>query len=200
MVKITENTKKTNLVTILLVALFIIVYLFVIVFTYNRIEVMALETLLKSVIGSSVSFNEILENDQIQIDVYAHTIEEHIKATQWKHPNEPVSDSEKQEMLQKLLNSQLKDMDCKDLAFVSLDGQMIDSHGNIQKSKIKVRPDHLKEMQSPELVRLDPKFKYNNNFGYIYDSVKIDDEPIGLIVGKFDYQEKLNRTYPSEHP
>ena len=186
----TELFTKNAITTMAIIAIFILSYVLVVLYTYNRIETMAQDTLLQSAVSSATSFHKIIENDMAQVQYAANKFAE-------EYPS--INDSNIAKFLNTFIDAQGGMGNCKRLMYVKPDGFFTYSDGVSGKVAEGVKMDAAMAVTEPVLADLSTFDAVDKHLAYIYCPVIVNNETVGLLIGSFDYNTVLSETYPSEY-
>ncbi len=185
-----ELFTKNAITSMTIVAIFILSYVLVVLYTYNRIETMAQDTLLQSAVSSAASFHKIIENDMAQIQYAANKFGE-------EYPS--IDDTNTATFLNTFIDAQGGMGNCKRLLFVKPDGMFTYSDGVAGKVAESVNMDVVMTATEPVLADLSTFEAVDKKLAYIYCPVVVCGENVGLLIGAFDYNTALSETYPSQY-
>ncbi len=181
---------KDALLAMLITMIFILSYIMVVFYTYNRVETMAQDTLLQSTVSSATSFHKIIENDMAQVQ-YA--------ANKYTAEYASIDDTNRAEFLNTFIEAQGNTGNCKKLLYVSADGFFTYSDGVTGKIADGVTTDAAMKAKGPVLADLSTFEAVNKQLAYIYCPIVLEGKAVGLLVGTFDYNSVLAETYPTEY-
>ncbi len=193
----TMKTKKTNelftknaITSMAIVAVFIFLYVLVVLYTYNRIETMAQDTLLQSAVSSATSFHKVIENDMAQVQYAANKFSE-------EYPS--INEQNTAAFLNTFILAQGNNGNCQRLLYVEPDGTFTYSDGTSGKVADGVKMEAAMAATEPVLADLSTFEAVDKHLAYIYCPVVVDGQNVGLLIGTFDYNTVLTETYPTEY-
>ncbi|NLL63359.1 MAG: EAL domain-containing protein [Ruminococcaceae bacterium] len=181
-----RSITKTSLTSVFVAILFVIAYVLMITFTYNRLFLNAADAVLKSAISSATSFSKVIISDNSQMDFV------HSEFMQ-------TFEKDKKEMTRKNLTNFFNEVipnNCYSLTFFTTDGDYISSTG--ETGKISNIESFKKAIGETDFFVTNIFEGISKDFVHYTRIVEIDGKTHGYIVGMYNYGKVFNDLFPTE--
>ncbi len=173
---------KTSLVTIVVAALFVFAYVFIISYTYDNLLETSRSAFLKATVSSTTSFSKVMSSNMSQMDYISHELTEKVRE----------SEESGKELTPGYLSTFLSKKEptsCVMIAYVSVNGDFYTSTGETGHTDYKQIEERLDK--APLFLTKTNNEGQNKDYGFYYRDIKVNGKLKGRLFGAYNFDKLL---------